>query len=59
MEPAEEPERTRGRRLFSCSVLSTPKWYMPSEAPPERSSAVLPSACRDSAKNASFFSSGS
>mmetsp|Transcript_9502 Transcript_9502/g.33439 ORF Transcript_9502/g.33439 Transcript_9502/m.33439 type:complete len:209 (+) Transcript_9502:1956-2582(+) len=58
IEPAEAPEMTRGRAPASISAATTPRWYVPSPAPPERSSAVRPCACLHSLKNASRASKG-
>mmetsp|Transcript_51431 Transcript_51431/g.125405 ORF Transcript_51431/g.125405 Transcript_51431/m.125405 type:complete len:235 (-) Transcript_51431:164-868(-) len=57
MAPAELPLMILGIRPCSWSAFMTPRWYMPSVAPPERTSAVLPRACRHSEKKLSRCSS--
>ena len=42
IEPMLDPEMVRGSRSCSNSVLMTPKWYSPSSAPPDSSSAGRP-----------------
>jgi len=46
IDPAEAPDMILGRRDCSSSALSTPTWFMPNVAPPDRSSAVRPKAWR-------------
>lgn len=45
MEPAEAPEMIRGSKSAMYSAFTTPTCVIPSVAPPESSSAVLPYAC--------------
>mmetsp|Transcript_22283 Transcript_22283/g.68579 ORF Transcript_22283/g.68579 Transcript_22283/m.68579 type:complete len:212 (-) Transcript_22283:479-1114(-) len=58
MEPAEAPEMTRGRRRWSRSAATTPRWYAPRPAPPDSKRAVLPCAWRHSLKKAKRASVG-
>eukprot|EP00967_Tisochrysis_lutea_P040925 scaffold49180_cov32-Tisochrysis_lutea.AAC.5 len=51
MDPPEVPEITRGSMRCSSSARTTPMWYIASEPPPDRQSAVWPSASCDELKN--------
>mmetsp|Transcript_35096 Transcript_35096/g.113059 ORF Transcript_35096/g.113059 Transcript_35096/m.113059 type:complete len:239 (+) Transcript_35096:1713-2429(+) len=57
MAPPDVPEMTRGSIRISSRARTTPMWCMASDPPPDRQSAVWPSASCDALKNCSFRSS--